>query len=484
MLAPRLRLLAAALILAAACLLALRPDARDALREADRLFAAGRYYEALAAYESLASGLPSAQLRAGMVHALRGERTAAERALRSAMQRGLAPADYHLALLYLGRALADDGRVDLAASTWRLLEDCRDPAACAYVAPGRALAADEAMARGDYRAAAEGHRAALAAPLPPGWAEHSAYRLALLLAADAPADAARLLAAAPSAPAPRDPLLAPLLPSAGDGPGRLAAVLAADPALRPQLLGQLYVGLGLYDLAEAQFAQVDPDGPEGLAAAAYAAYARWRAGDAAGGLARLEELVAEHPDEPGARMLLAMAYLTADASDAARDQIDAVASLAPGDPNIELAWASWHAARREYDQAALAYGRALVAAPAEEQGTYALLAARFHLATTYELCETGLPLAERAAELLPGDPEALSTVAAHRYHCGQFAAAAEAAGAARDAGAGPEAAYYLGVALAALGERDEARAALISAANLAPASDWRRRAETALSLLP
>ena len=479
-----LRLLAAAVVVGAALWLALRPDGRDALRAADRLLAAGRYHEALAAYEPLAPGLPAAQLRAGMVRALRGERVPAERALRSAMQRGLAPADYHLALLYLGRALADDGRAALAASTWLLLEDCRAPAACAYVAPGRALAADEAMARGDYLAAEAGHGAALAAPLPPGWADHRRYRLALLRAADAPEEAARLLAAAPPAPAPPDPLLAPLLPPAGEGPGQLAAVLAEEPSRRPQLLGQLYLGLGLYGLAEGQFARVNPRGPEALGAAAYAAYTRWRAGDAPGGLARLEAIVAEHPDEARARTLLALAYLTADASDAARDQIEAVARLAPGDPDIELAWASWHAARREYDQAGLAYGRALAAAPPDAQGAYALLAARFHLATTYELCEAGLPLAERAAGLLPDNPDALATVAAHRYHCGQFAAAAAAAREARGAGSGPEAAYYLGAALAAMGARDEARAALISAADLAPASDWRRRAEIALSRIP
>lgn len=483
-LVPTLRLLAAALVLGAAALLVFRPDGRDELRAADRLFAAGRYHEALAAYGRLAGELPAAQLRLGMVRTLRGERGAAERAIRGAMQRGLAPADYHLALLYLGRALADGGRAELAARTWLLLEDCRTSAACAYRAPGRALAAGEALRRGDYLAAEAGYAAALGAPMPPGWAAYSQYSLALLGAGDAPGEAERLLQSGAAAPAPADQLLAPLLPAVGDGPGRLAAILAAERARRPQLLGQLYVGLGLYGLAEAQFAQVDPRSPEALGAAAYAAYTRWRAGDDQGGLARLEALVAEHPDEPRARTLLALAYLNADASDDARDQLDAVARLTPGDPDVQLGWASWHAARREYDQASLAYGRALAAAPPERRGHYALLAARFHLATTYALCDRGLPMAELALAATPADPEALAVAAAHRYHCGQFAGAAEAARAAQGARARPEAAYYLGAALAALGERDAARAALISAADLAPASDWRRRAELALSLLP
>jgi hypothetical protein len=481
-LSPALRLALFALLAAVAAALILRPEPRDDLRAADRLFAAGRYHEALAAYGPLAPALAPAQLRLGAIRALRGEHAAAERAIRAAMQRGLSDADYHLALLYLGRALADSGRDEAAARTWRLADDCRSPAACAYRAPARALAAEAALRRGDPLAAAAGFRAALGGPLPLGWAPLVRYRLALLRAPDDEAAALALLAAPADEPqAPADALLAPLLPPVGDGPAQLAAVLAGAPAGRPQLLGQIYLGLGLYGLAEGQFARVDPRGADGIGAAAYAAYTRWRAGDARDGLARLETLVAAHPDDPRARTLLSLAYLTAAAPDEARDQIDAVARLSPGDPDVQLAWASWHAARREYDQAALAYERALALARPAERGRYALAAARFHLATTYELCERGLPLAEESAAALGQDAAAQTVLAAHRYHCGQFAGAAAAARAAQAAGAGPEAAYYLGAALAALGQRGDARAALIRAADLAPASDWRRRAELVLA---
>lgn len=479
------RLLLLAALTAALLVLVFRPDPRNHLRAADKLFAAGRYYEALAAYTPLVPELPAAELRLGMVRALRGERAAAERALRSAMQRGLADDDYHLALVYLGRALADDGRSALAARTWALLEDCRSTAACAYRAPGRLLAAEEALRAGDAAAAAA-YRAALEAPLPVDWGSLARYRLALLAAPDDPAAAATLLAAPDdlTATLPTDPLLAPLLPDLGDGPGELAAVLVAPPAERTRLLGQLYLGLGLYGMAERQFARVDPEGPDALGAAAYAAYTHWRAGDPHGGLARLEAIVAANPDEPRARTLLALALLSTDAPDAARDQIDAVARLAPRDPDVQLAWASWHAARREYDQASLAYDEALRRASSAERGRYALVAAEFHLATTYELCERGLPLAEQAAAALGRDAVAQSTLAAHRYHCGQFAAAAAAAREAQAVGAGPDAAFYLGASLAALGASGDARAALIHAADLAPASDWRRRAELALAALP
>lgn len=471
------------LVLVAALVLALRPDQRDGLRSADRLFAAGRYHEALAALTPLAPALPEAQARLGMLRALRGEHAAAERHLRAAMLRGLGPVDYQRALLYLGRALADSGRSDLAARTWARVEDCRSVEACVYRAPARLLAADEAMRRGEYLLAIAGTQAALAEPLPPAWAEAARFRLAVLRAGSVPEAARQDLALA--VPLTRnDPLISPLLPVTGDGPRRLRAALDAPPSERPQALGVFYLSLGLYGLAEEQFARVDPHGPDALGAAVYAAYTRWRAGDASGGLKRLQALVEAHPDDPRARTLLALTYLTNDASDAAQAELEAVARLRPDDPGAALAWASWYAARREYDQASRAYQRAVALAPEADQGRYALLAAKFHLATTFELCETGLPFAETAAARAAGDPEALTVLAAHRYHCGQSAGAAEAARAAQRTGGGPAALYYLGAALATLGDAENARTALIRAADLAPASDWRRRAELALGMLP
>lgn len=463
--------------------LALRPDRRDALRSADRLFSAGRYHEALAILTPLAPAFPEAQARLGMLRALRGEHAAAERQLRAAMLRGLGPVDYQRALLYLGWTLADSGRRDLAARTWALAEDCRSVEACTYRGPARVLAADEALQRGEYLLATAGLQAALAEPLPPPWAESARYRLALLRANSAP-DAARQDLNFAVAAERTDPLIAPLLPVVGDGPLRLRAALDASPAERPQILGVFYLSLGLYGLAEEQFTRVDPYGPDALGAAAYAAYTRWRSGDAGGGLQRLQALVEAHPDDPRARTLLALTYLTTDAGDAAQDELDTVARLRPDDPGVALAWASWHAARREYDQASRAYMRALALAPEAERGRYALLAAKFHLATTFELCETGLSFAEAAAAAAPGNPEALTSLAAHRYHCGQFAGAAESARAAQRTGGGPDALYYLGAALAALGDAENARSALIRAADLAPASDWRRRAELVLGMLP
>lgn len=469
-------------LLAAAGLLALRPGPRDDLRAADALFSAGRYYEALRAYQRIdARALPDAALRLGMLRAIRGEHAAAERALRAAMQAGLRPADYQLALLYLGHALAASGRAELALKTWALADDCRSPDACAYRAPAHLLRAELALRQGDDPAAATGYRRALAAPLPAGWATYATYRLALLRAADDPADAIRLIASAPARPADRpNPLLAPLLPADDAWRADLSAALHADPASRPQRLGQIYLGLGRYDLAAAQFARVPPAGPYGQPAAVYGAYARWLAGDRAGGLDRLRQLVAAWPDDPQARMLLALAYLSSDEAAAAKDQIDAVARLSPNQADTHLAWASWYVANQDYDQASAEYGRALAAAAPAQRGRYALLGARFHLDTAYKLCEGGLPMAEAAAAALPGTSAAWATLAASQYYCGQPGQAVESARRADDA----EGAYYLGAALVALGQPAQARGALIRAADLAPASPWRERAEKALAQLP
>lgn len=478
-----LRWLALGVSLGVALGLVLQSDRRDALREIDRLLLTGRYHEALTALRPPVSDLAEAQLRLGIVQALRGEAAAAERHLREAMLRGLAPADYQRALLYLGRTLADDGRGGLATRTWTLAEDCRSAEACVYRAPARILAAEEALRNGAY-AAAEGQlRKALTGPISSDWADVARYRLALLAAGHDPAAARRALVTPTASPVIADPLIAPLLPPIGDGPQRLSAALALSPSERPQALGMLYLSLGLYGLAETQFTRVDPNGPGALGAAAYAGYTRWRAGDVNGGLERLKALVAAHPQEPRARTLLALAYLSADASEAARNELDLVTRLRPNDPEVALAWASWHVARREYDLAAQAYHRAISQAPEAERGRYALLGAKFHLTTTYALCESGLPLAELAARTGQHGPDALTTLAACRYHCGQFAEAAAAAREAQQAGGGPEAAYYLGAALAALGDTEHARSALIRAADLSPASLWRHRAELALARL-
>ena len=473
-------------LLSAAALVALRPDPRAPLRAADDLFRAGRYYDALRAYQVIdPRAFPEAALRLGMVRAIRGEYSPAERALRLAMQGGLLPADYQLALIYLGHVLANDGRAALAVKTWALTEDCRTQEACAYRAPARILRADYALRQGDNASAEADYRAALDLSPSLPWASLASYRLALLLAARDPDAAMTALEHITTEPAPSaDPLLAPLLPADTTWQDELVAAISAPPESRPYRLGQLYLNVGLYGLAEDQFAQVRPDSPHARESAVYAAYTRWRAGDRQGGRDQLAQIVRAQPDDPQARALLALAYLSTAQGDAARDQIDTLVRLNPNDPEMHLALANWYIARSEYPEASLEYSLAWAKAPAARRGHYALIGAQFHLTSAYEPCESGVPLAEVAVTALPADGAAWTTLSALQYYCNQPEAALSSAQRAADNGGGAESFYYLGMALNTLGQRDRARSELIRAADLAPASVWRERAETALALMP
>ena len=110
--------------------------------------------------------------------------------------------------------------------------------------------------------------------------------------------------------------------------------------------------------------------------------------------------------------------------------------------------------------------------------------ARFHLDTALHVCDIGIVAAEESTKLLPDDPRAWVVLAAARLGCGEITGARDAAAQAlARAPADAEASYYMGRALAILGDRAEARRALIQAADLAPASPWRVRAETQLATL-
>jgi tetratricopeptide (TPR) repeat protein len=446
----------------------------------------GRYHDARGAYAALVARAPDfalARARLGMVYAVRGERTAAGESLARAIGLGLVGRDRDLARLYQGQVAAGSGLRDESAQVWRTI-GARSPF---YPLRG-ILEAEQLLFTGDYAGAEAAYRAAQAKALPPGWRALVEVRLVTLAASSDPAGALAELerAALPgNLPASAsDPFAEPLLPAAVPDARQLAEALRAAPDQRPQMLGQLYLSAGLYVLSEAQFAAVAPDSPSALAAAAYAAYARWNSGDRAEGLRRLNALVLAHPEEPRARALLALAYLSNRDQDGARAQLEVARTLAPRAPDTHLAWGQWYAAQHDYVAAAEEYRRALGDAAPEERGTYALALARFHLDTSVRVCEAGRPAAEEAARLRPDDIRAWVAVAAARFMCGDPDGARSAA--ARVLQRNPssaEASYYLGRALAALGDRPAARAALVNAADLAPTSPWRERAETQIATL-
>jgi tetratricopeptide (TPR) repeat protein len=463
-----------------------RPDPLDDLRHADALFLAGRYHDARAAYVALTSRAPRfapAFVRLGIVYAVRDERASANETLSTALGLGLSQGDRDLVRLYQGRVAAADGRRDEAARFW----DAIDTRAALFPLR-RVLEAESLLAIADYAGAEAAYRDALRPELPRKWWMLVDTRLALLRASSDPVAALALLnrpdARDGPAPATADVWTAPLVPLADPDARQLAEALSAPDDQRAQLLGQLFLRARLYALADAQFAAVAPGSPSSLAAAAYAAYTRWSAGDREEGLRRLQALVVAYPSEPRPRALLALAYLSTRDEAAARAQLEAVRSLAPRAPDTHLAWGQWYAARHDYLAAADEYRRALGDAPPEARAAYALALASFHVDTSFRTCEDGKPAAEQATHALPADPRAWVALAAARLSCGDAAGARGAAEEAllRNPGSA-EASYYLGRALALLGERPAARQALINAADLAPASAWRERAESQIDVL-
>jgi tetratricopeptide (TPR) repeat protein len=466
--------------------LTFRPDRLDELRHADALFAAGRYHNARAAYIAVVTRAPRlapALLRLGIVYAVRNERAAANEQLAYALDAGLSQADYGLARLYQGWLAAEAGQRDQAMRYWATIGEHS-----AWLPLRRALEAENLLALADYAGAEANYRASAAAGLPSEWHALVVTRLALLRASSDPAAALAELERVDTlqtSPAPAGQIYAAaLLPAADPDASQLADALLAPAEQRPQLLGQLYLHAQLYDLAEAQFATIAPGSPGALAAATYAAYTLWSAGDRVGGLRRLQDLVAAHPTDPRARALLALAYLSTRDAPGAQMQLDIVRAQAPRAPETHLAWAQWYAALHDYLAAAEEYQLALSDAAPDERGTYALALARFHIDIALERCENGLPAAEEAARALPSDPRAWTTLASVRFGCGDPAGSRVAAEQAlQRAPASAEASYYLGRALAALGDRPAARLALINAADLAPRSPWRERAEAQLATL-
>ena len=472
-------------MLVAAARLAFRPDPHDALRQADALFAAGRYYEAFHAYHALATHTPDfapARLRLAMTLVVRGEGSAASREFGWALKLGLNDAAMMLARLYQGRMAADMGYADEAARMWAQI-----PPSSALYGLRLALEAEERLRRDDYAGAEAGYRAALAAGLPESWRRSAYARIAALRAGYDPTSAwedLRRATAASRDPFPvEQPLTAPLRPLPHPDPAQIAAILASDEAIRPQLLGQVYLDAGWTALAEAQFDVARKRGTLAQPAEAYIAYAHLLNGDYAVAMTRLRDLVATAPDDPRPRIVLALAYLAAQDASAAFAEIREARRLAPDDPDVLLALGEWYATQRDYVAAAAAYAAALRLAPPERRGVYALTQAQYHLRTSLQVCDRGLPAAAEAVAWLPGNAQAWSALAQARLACGDAAGSRDAAAqASRLDPVSPEAAYHYGRALAALGDRTAARDALIRAADLAPASEWRVRAEAQMAV--
>lgn len=453
---------------------------QDALDQADALFASGQYHAALASYRRIPADhkrYPLALAHQGMLHSLRNELSQANETLARAVGLGLQNTDLELVRLYQGLVALRSERPQEAQRFWALI-----PAQSSLQPILRVLQAEQQLWAGEPARAEQGYREALAAGLSANWLTLVHSRLALLRASSDPATARTEIALAQestqSQPQNDTTFTQPLLPASPPDAAQLLAALDAPAEQQPLILGQIYLNAGLYSLAEAQFQRISPDSAQAIPAAAFAAYTRWRTGDRAGGLAQLRALVERAPEEAHVRALLALVAMDSNDKQETQSQLAMIRSMAPNAASTSLAWGQWQASQRDYVEASRLYAQALNQATPNERAIYALHLARFNLATSWQLCEQGLPAAEEAVAR-NAQAEALVLLSQIRLACGNLGGAWIAAN--RALALDPmnaEACYRAGLARLRFEDYQGAYAFFVRAADAQPGSVWREHAES------
>lgn len=460
------------------------------MQQADQLFVQGHYTAAHHAYRTLSerTSHPDAALllRIGMLHTVRGEYGSASHTLWQAIGQGLPPAQHDLALLYLGLSSAHSDNLALALTIWQEYPLCTT-ATCPYAGVRQTLIGDALLAHHHYAAARAAYAAALDLPLDRAWHQLARTRYALLLAADDPYTAQAILERTPAHPRPA-PFTAPLVPPRmAQEQQLLHAILHANPADHAQLLGQLYMHYGYDALALATFAQVPATSPHARSAAAYHAYLTWRTSPAYTDLDALATFQQTTPNDPAAATLHLLSTMTTAALSQSSVPTTTLAQLPDGTPERAVLEATWHLFERDYTTASMHMQQLLARSSGIQRGHYALWVARFHLDRAYAVCAEGRTAAELAVQSLPDVSAAWTVLAGVLFQCGDDVGAQHAAqqaiahDQAMPALSPPaEAWLYLGAAYLRQGHTTAARHALTTAADLAPASVWRERAERLL----
>lgn len=446
-------------------LLVAGPPADEHLREARGLARAGRYPEALAAYDRAAAAepwRPAIALEAAGLALASGDYPAAARAYERAAT--LNPSSGN-AWLGLARARAGGDDLDGAAAAYaRATETLPDPR-LALVAGDLLLAADdpgaaEVYARGEAQALARGDQPALAEA-----------RLRLAIQAWL-ADSGRAwvyveegLASAPPFSAARLRVL-----QAAMEEGRVAE-------RKLPALGQTCLRLGFPELAERTLRACTRNHPQSADAQAYHALALLASGRVAEALDVSAEALGLRPDHALARYVRAAATRLGGDTRAALGDLRALVAAEPGDSTFLVELARAYADLGDYEAGA----RLLEEAVAADKNPETLLAATgFLLERAYQPA-TALAWAEQAAAALPDEPAAQRTLGWALHLAGRSAEAATALAKATtldplDA----EAHYHLAVVRAKMGAGGEARETYWRAADLDPTGPVGRRARQAL----
>lgn len=472
-------------ILAQALRFTFSSDTQSQLRSFDQLFIQEQYYQALQFVRTSPTPYePVIWARKGMLHSLRNEPSLANQSFAVALRSGLSGLEYDLLRLYQGYNSWKRGYQDEARNAWDQI-DRRS----ALTGLRLVLEAEVSLNQQDFVRAERELRQALTYPLPVDWFRFTHQRLALLRASSDLVSALNELQLSESKPT--EPasghyfqLAQALLPHSSLTSTQLRNILEAPAEQRAQLLGQTYLELAWYPLAELQFAAIPESSPLWFSAVSYLAYTQWQIGASDESISQLSKLMESYPEDPRPRALLALIQLSASQEDEARIQLNLVRTMAPYEPDTFLAWAQWHSVKREYTQAAQAYENARTRAAPAERLKYSIAQIRFHLNTNTSVCSTALQVAEEAATLEQQNSDVWTLLAQVQLACKQTQQALYSSQQAlRLNNKHAEAYFYQGEALISLKQRDAARASLIQAANLAPSSIWRNRAEELLQQL-
>jgi tetratricopeptide (TPR) repeat protein len=435
-----------------------------AFRTAQEKSAQKDYAAAASALEDAAQRLPYdgyTLYRAGIAHiSAQNFDLAARHLLVSAALDGWTPTKRTA----LGDAYLGLGQREVALAQWELaLEDAPEDdgllvrLANNYEALGRYPDAIAALTR-------------LAALRPSDPLVH--YRLALLTAAAAPADALARLA-----------LVAELAPDLAPNVEALTQAVEAgrasgDEAYTFGRVGFAFIQLKEWALAELALTRAISLNPEFADAYGYLGLAQ----DSQGrdGLAAHEQAIALAPESPLAQYLIGLHWRRAGDSQKALPYLERAQELDPQNPAVAAELGGAYASQQDLQQAEVWFTEAVRLAP--QSAEFWLLLARFYTDYEYHVAELGLPAARMAAGLDPSSALAADALGYALFLTGDIANAEKTLDRALSLDPSLASVYYhFGLLYASQGKNTEAEAFLNHALSLDPQGPYGNLALRALS---
>lgn len=187
----------------------------------------------------------------------------------------------------------------------------------------------------------------------------------------------------------------------------LSAALVARQNLSPDSaylarLGQIYVGLAEYDLADDALTQAVDLNPAYGEALAYLAFARAKLGKPALGI--MHQAIALQPGSPSVRFLAGLTWKTLGRHAEARAEFERAFTLDPTNPSTAVEIANAHRAENANAYAEIWLQEALRLSGGDLR--FRILLAQFYVDDNYRVAEAGLPLAQQLVIDAPDSAEA------------------------------------------------------------------------------